>query len=163
MDGATERLHATAISVSHRAALIRGPSGAGKSDLALRCLSIGVSTVTPIAAKLVADDQTLVTRRGITLIASAPAAIAGRLEVRGVGIVTLDYTLEAIVVLIVDLGANEPQPRFPAPWPMEQLLGLNIPILRLDAFAASAATKVLAALRFPELPEVALTARSELR
>ena len=59
-----------------------GPSGSGKSDLALRLLDRGFT--------LVSDDQTIVSRDGDRLIASAPPNIAGKLEIRGIGIVDMD-------------------------------------------------------------------------
>ena len=61
--------------------LLRGPSGAGKSDLALRLIEAG--------ARLIADDQTELAREGKTVIARAPARIAGLIEARGLGIVKL--------------------------------------------------------------------------
>ena len=61
--------------------LLRGPSGAGKSDLALRLIDRGWC--------LVADDQTELKRVENALIATAPATIAGRMEVRGLGLVTM--------------------------------------------------------------------------
>ena len=86
MHGAVERLHATAIAVGARAILIRGPSGCGKSDLALRCLALPSSGLVTSPAKLVSDDQVLLTRDGLSLSVSAPQTLLGRLEVRGLGI-----------------------------------------------------------------------------
>ena len=63
--------------------LITGPSGSGKSDLALRLLDRGFT--------LVSDDQTIVRRDGDRLIASAPPTIAGKLEIRGIGIVEMEH------------------------------------------------------------------------
>ena len=74
-----ETVHASTVTNEGRAVLITGPSGSGKSDLALRLLDRGF--------KLVSDDRTLVKKDGERLIASAPPAIAGKLEVRGIGIV----------------------------------------------------------------------------
>ena len=62
--------------------LITGPSGSGKSDLALRLLDRGFT--------LVSDDQTIVRRDGDRLLASAPPTIAGKLEIRGIGIVEME-------------------------------------------------------------------------
>ena len=75
----SETLHASTVAIDGRAVLIPGPSGSGKSDLALRLLDRGFT--------LVSDDQTIVRRDGERLIASAPPTIAGKLEIRGVGIV----------------------------------------------------------------------------
>jgi len=61
--------------------LLRGPSGSGKSDLALRLIDDG--------ARLIADDQTHLAKKGHALIATPPPAIAGMIEVRGIGVVKL--------------------------------------------------------------------------
>src|SRR5262249_10210087 len=78
-------VHATSLALKGggrwRAVLLRGPSGAGKSDLALRLIDRG--------ARLIADDQTHLARKGRALVATAPPAIAGMIEVRGIGIVKL--------------------------------------------------------------------------
>ncbi len=154
MDGASELLHATTISVAGRAALICGNSGAGKSDLALRCLSMAASPLNPTAARLVADDQTIVTRRASELIATAPEAIAGRLEIRGLGIVTIEHEQRATIALVVDLSSKTPASRLLDPWPGAIILGLAAPLLRLLPFEASAPAKLLAALNFPHLPAI---------
>src|SRR6476646_10534471 len=61
-DVAEQFVHATAIAVGDACALIRGGSGAGKSDLALRCLTLGSSSVLPEPVHLVSDDQVLIKR-----------------------------------------------------------------------------------------------------
>ena len=90
--------------------LLRGPSGAGKSDLALRLIDAG--------ARLVADDQTALVRKGGILIATPPARIAGLIEARGVGIVRLargQLLARAPVALLVDLVPPERIERLPEP------------------------------------------------
>jgi len=76
-----ETLHASTVALDGRAVLISGPSGSGKSDLALRLLDRGFI--------LVSDDQTIVRKDGGHLVAGAPPTIAGKLEVRGIGIVDM--------------------------------------------------------------------------
>lgn len=154
MDGAVERLHATAIAVGQRAIIIRGPSGSGKSDLALRCLTLPSSPLIASTARLVADDQVLVTRDGVSLTVSAPQALLGRLEVRGLGILEVDPSPEAKAILIVDLVEKATIDRYPDPWPTADLLGLTLPRLYVSAFEASAPLKLLAALAMPSLPPV---------
>src|SRR6266851_2230729 len=92
-------LHATAVAIDGRGVLLRGASGAGKSDLALRLIDAG--------ARLIADDQSELHRRGDSIIVRAPATIAGLVEVRGIGIIRLDALAEAPVALIVDLVPPE--------------------------------------------------------
>lgn len=95
-DGETCLVHATAVAIAGRAALILGPSGAGKSGLALRLIAGG--------AALVSDDQVRLTRRGVGLVARAPAPISGMIEARGVGLLRVPVEAEAPVALAVDLS-----------------------------------------------------------
>ena len=142
-------VHATCIAVDGgggpRGILLRGPSGAGKSDLALRMIDQG--------ARLVADDQCSLTRNGDAaaahLIARAPAAIAGALEVRGLGLRDVPSLAEAPVALIVDLVAADAVERLPET-AHEEILGVTVSRLALDPFAASAPAKLRLALRGQE-------------
>jgi HPr kinase/phosphorylase len=131
-------VHATAIAIDGRAVLLRGPSGSGKSDLAVRLIDAG--------ARLVADDQSELARRGDMLIVRAPATIAGLLEVRGIGIVRVDTVAEAPVALIAELVVPEKIERLPIPR-TETIFELNIPLIELVAFEASAVAKLRLALR----------------
>ena len=135
-------VHATAVAIDTaaglRAVLIRGPSGAGKSDLALRLIDAG--------ARLVADDQSEVSRRGGLLIVRSPAAIAGLIEVRGIGIVRVEPVAEAPLALIADLVPPESVERLPSR-AMERVLGVDVPRLAVTPFEASAAAKVALAVR----------------
>jgi HPr kinase/phosphorylase len=93
-------VHASAVALSGRALLITGPSGSGKSTLALGLLALG--------AGLVADDRTRLTRDGGgPVIASAPAPIAGLIEVRGLGLLRVAPAPPAPVAVVVDLGIDE--------------------------------------------------------
>ena len=154
MDGGVDHLHATAIAVGDRAIIFRGASGSGKSDLALRCLAVPMSQLVSAPARLVADDRVFVTRDGLSLMVSAPTALLGRLEVRGLGILQVDPVQVAKATLIVDLVDKASIERFPDPWPVADLLGLRLPKLWISAFEASAPLKVLMALAVPSLPAV---------
>ncbi len=154
MDGALETVHATAIAVNGHAALITGPSGAGKSDLALRCLTLGTSAMLPHAARLIADDRVILERVGDQLMASAPAAIAGKLEVRNIGIVEIEPGLPAPIRLVVELGGSQRAARLPDPWPTKIILGLHVPVLQIAAFDAAAPQKVMIALQTASIPAV---------
>ena len=136
----TDRLliHATAVAIDGSALLLRGAPGSGKSDLALRLIDAG--------ARLVADDQCALCRRGDALIVRAPATIAGLVEVRGIGIFRLDALAEAPVALIVDLVPAEKVERLPARR-SATILGLALPLIALAPFEASAAAKLRLALR----------------
>lgn len=127
------RLHGSCVARAGAGVLIIGPSGAGKSDLALRLLSRAFS--------LVADDQVdiLVTEAGTR--ARAPAALAGLLEVRGVGIMRLPCLSDTDLKIIIAL--HDHYERLPIP---ERHPTLALPVVRLNAFEASAPGKVALAL-----------------
>jgi serine kinase of HPr protein (carbohydrate metabolism regulator) len=129
--------HATAVAIDGRAVLLRGPSGAGKSDLGLRLIDAG--------ARLVADDQSELRRRGDTVVVCAPASLVGLIEVRGVGIMRLAALDEAPVALIVDLVPPEAVERLPNPC-NEMVLGVAVPRIAIAPFEASAAAKIRLAL-----------------
>ena len=85
--------------------LILGEPGTGKSGLALRLIDepgFGISGVL-LRGELVADDQVIVTRDQDKLVASAPATLRGKLEIRGLGIVTLATPPSAPLALVVKL------------------------------------------------------------
>ena len=115
-----------------------GAIASGKSDLALRLIDGG--------ARLIADDQTVVTRRGDRLFAAPPAAIAGRLEVRGLGIVALDYAVDMQLAAVFDLVPQQTIERLPDDMTVA-LLNIPLPLVRLDPTAPSAAAKVRLAVR----------------
>jgi len=131
-------VHATAIAIDGRAVLLRGPSGAGKSDLALRLIDAG--------ARLVADDQVELRRAGGRVLVRAPAALAGLVEVRGVGILRLEPLREAALAMCVDLVPSAEVERLPE-IRCEDVLGLAVPSIAISPFEASAAAKLRFALR----------------
>lgn len=132
----SENLHASAVALNGRAVLISGPSGSGKSDLALRLLDRGF--------QLVSDDRTIVHRDGDRLIASAPATIKGKLEVRGIGIVELESLDGVPVALVVELTSDIQ--RLPDEGRERLILGAHVPLINVDAMTASAPSKVSLAL-----------------
>ena len=137
-------VHATSVALKQgrvwRALLLRGPSGAGKSDVALRLIEAG--------GRLVADDQTHLAKAGRLLIASPPKALAGLIEVRGVGIVRLargQLMARAPAGLLVDLVSPGQVERLPEPR-TEKVLGVDLPLMALAPFEASIVTKLRLAL-----------------
>jgi serine kinase of HPr protein (carbohydrate metabolism regulator) len=140
----TTFVHATCVALrvrrSWRGVLLRGPSGAGKSDLALRLIEAG--------ARLVADDQIALIRQGDTLVGTPPGTLAGLLEVRGIGIVKLgraQLLARVPIALLVDLVPDDRIERLPDP-ARETLLDVDLPIVKLAPFEASAPAKLRLAL-----------------
>lgn len=119
------------------AVLLRGTSGAGKSDLALRLIDQG--------ARLVADDQTELRLADGALLARAPDAIRGKMEVRGLGIAELAPLCDVPVGLVVDLVAGRSVERMPDSERCT-ILGVELPLVRFDPFEASTPAKVRLAL-----------------
>ena len=128
-----EQLHATCVIIDGTGTLLRGPPGAGKSDLALRLIDGG--------ARLVADDRVDLRLENGSIIAAAPPALAGLIEVRGLGIVKLDAVAQASIALVIDLVGAELIERLPAP-ESTQLMDITLSLLHLAPFEASAPAKV---------------------
>lgn len=112
-------IHASAVAVEGRGLLILGPSGAGKSSLALALMAQG--------ALLVADDRVLLDARDGRLIAACPPPLAGRIEARGVGILSAPPAGPVPVAQVVDLGRAETM-RLP-PRRSITLLGIALPLV----------------------------------
>jgi HPr kinase/phosphorylase len=134
-------IQATCIAIDGAGVLLRGPSGSGKSDLALRLIDGG--------AALVSDDLVSVALEGGQAVArlppKAPAETRGRLEVRGVGILPVPTVASVRLALVVELGGPRPD-RLPERETAE-IAGVSLPLLRLDAFEASAPARIRLVLR----------------
>jgi serine kinase of HPr protein (carbohydrate metabolism regulator) len=133
----SDRLHASCVAIGGRAVLIEGLSGSGKSDLTLRLIDRG--------AMLVSDDYTFIRRDGTRLLASAPPALAGKIEVRGLGILEFPHVDDVPVALMVSVG--EPVERLPEDGRAQNLIGISIPHIALAALETSAPIKLEHALR----------------
>lgn len=128
-------IHGTSVLISGTGVLLRGGSGAGKSDLALRLIDQG--------AELIADDRVEVRLDQGRVMASAPAALAGLMEVRGVGIVRRPFISSAELHLVVDLVAPDVVERLPEPeWTQVQEGTPRLPRIALAPFEASAPAKI---------------------
>jgi serine kinase of HPr protein (carbohydrate metabolism regulator) len=103
---AAATVHASAVLVGARALLIRGPAGAGKSRLALGLIQAADNGLLTFA-RLVGDDRIELAARHGRLVARPAQALAGLIEVRGLGIRRLDHEPVAVVDLVVDLGVVE--------------------------------------------------------
>jgi serine kinase of HPr protein (carbohydrate metabolism regulator) len=125
--------HMTCVAHDGAAVLFRGPSGAGKSDLALRAIDAGWT--------LVSDDRVVLTREGSRLLASAPPALAGLIEVRGLGLVAAPSASRVPVALLVDLVAPAAVERMPEP-ALTEIDGVQIPRFDMAPFESSALAKL---------------------
>jgi HPr kinase/phosphorylase len=127
---ATPTLHASAVLLGRRAVIIRGPAGAGKSRLALSLLqAAGAGAIR--FARLVGDDRIhAVAQHGSLILRPAPA-LAGLLEVRGLGIRRVPFEPVAAAGLVVDLGAAAD--RLPEAGEREtEILGIRLPRLTVS-------------------------------
>lgn len=143
-------LHATCLQLSSGGKdlgiLLRGKPGSGKSALALQLLeqpgSGLASGCPPVTAQLVSDDQVVLSNTGGKLVATAPAAIAGLLEVRGLGIVELPaVAIEASVGLVIDHAPAGSLTRLPERSRIE-LCGIAVAACSLDFSAPHAAARI---------------------
>ena len=92
---------ATCVAIGGRGLLIEGLPGSGKSSLALALIDRG--------AILVGDDGVLLERRGGRLHASPAPAIAGKLEVRNLGLLDFPTLADVPVALVVILDPAAPR------------------------------------------------------
>lgn len=127
----TETLHATAVAIAGRGVLLSGRSGSGKSDLALRLIDRG--------HMLISDDRVQTLAKGGCLLLSPPAAIAGLMEVRGLGLIRMPFLSGVAAALFVIL--DEESERLPQPeW--RRIDGIALPLVRIAAFELSAPLKI---------------------
>lgn len=130
-------IHATLVSFQNKGILLKGKSGSGKSDLALRLIMAH-------QAILVADDRVNLWSENNKLFGSAPQEIAGKMEVRGVGIAQLPFLNHSEISLCVDLVEDiKDIERLPLTEKIE-LEGLFIDRLRVYPFESSATCKIIA-------------------
>ncbi len=140
-------LHASCVALGDAGILIEGPPGSGKSDLVLRLIDepgYGLGNLV-LRGKLVCDDQTVIERRGDTLIASSPKPIAGLFEIRGQGVVKVDRLPEVELVLAVQLAKAAEIERMPEA-AFRQIAGVTLRQISIDPGQASAPARIRAAL-----------------
>lgn len=139
-----ELFHATCILIGGRGVMLRGPSRSGKSDLAWRLMT------GPLAARLIADDQTFVTVKAGRPLAQAPDSLQGLIELRGLGLLQVPFEAQAVLHLVVNLVPRDDVPRIAEPAHFS-LCGIDLPMIALHAFDATTADKLgLAARTVPD-------------
>jgi serine kinase of HPr protein (carbohydrate metabolism regulator) len=130
-----QTIHATSVVFAGRGILIQGRSGSGKSDLALRLIDAGGS--------LIADDRTSLKVENGKIIASPPAALAGLIEIRGIGLRRMAHVKESRIDFCIECVQRETIPRMPENAAL-MLHGVALPHYPLDPFEASAVAKIRA-------------------
>ncbi|CAN5442533.1 HPr kinase/phosphatase C-terminal domain-containing protein [soil metagenome] len=122
----TPSIHASAVLVGGRGVLIRGPSGSGKSRLVFDLILAGRAGQLPVAT-LIGDDRVRLTVHDGRVRVQGVPELAGMIEIRGLGIKTIDFAAEGPVELVVDLGAADGD-RLPPPESLKtRVSGVEIP------------------------------------
>ncbi len=100
-------VHASCVVLGEDGILIRGPAGSGKSTLVRDLIRLGA--ISGVFAALVGDDRVALTLRHGRLVAAPHPALAGLLEIRGLGLQPVDATMpSAVLRLVVDLAETAP-------------------------------------------------------
>ncbi len=124
-------VHATAICYGESGVMIVGPSGSGKSALALAALARARDR--GLFGALVGDDRVYLRAQGGRLVASGALHMAGVIERRGTGFVTIEHEPACVVRLIVELsGRGQSWPRLPEGPDGLTFEGVSLPRLALE-------------------------------
>lgn len=135
----SEAIHGTAVLLGADGVLIRGESGAGKSTLALALIDRG--------ARLIADDRLMLSTVHGRILATAPAPIAGRIELFGHGIVSVPHEHGGVIRLVADIVSDEGLERMPEPHQLSAtLLGIALPRQPVPSATSQAVRLIEAAL-----------------
>jgi hypothetical protein len=132
---AATTIHANCVVIGETGILIRGAAGSGKSTLARRLVAEAIRVGR--FARLVADDRVMLASQAGRLVARPHPAIAGRVELRGEGVLAVDHEPAAVIGLVVDLGVAGD--RLPAP----DAVNTELCGLRLGRVAAETAEQAL--------------------
>ena len=132
-------IQASAVAIEGRALILEGPPGSGKSSLALALIDRG--------ATLIGDDGVALAREGSRVLASPPPNIAGLLEIRGVGLVTLPTAADMPLALILSLVGEGHAERLPGMLVTRDFFGVPIPVLPFAPGTIAPAARAEWALR----------------
>lgn len=130
-------IQASCVAIGGRAVLIEGDPGSGKSSLALALIDRG--------ATLIGDDGVSLHRGGGVLLASPPPRIAGWIEVRNLGLLSMPTTASVPVSLVIRLDRDAP--RYIEQSDTAQRCGSDLPLIRLWPDSAVLAIKAELALQ----------------
>jgi HPr kinase/phosphorylase len=125
-------LHATAVVYGESGVLILGPSGSGKSTLALALMAR--ASAEGAFGALIGDDRIFVSAAHGRLIAWGADNMAGLIERRTAGLITVQHQPAAVMRLAVELGGRgRPWPRMPDDDDSLTVGGVTLPRLALDS------------------------------
>jgi serine kinase of HPr protein (carbohydrate metabolism regulator) len=135
----SETVHATAVLIGADGVLIRGDSGAGKSALALALIERG--------GRLIADDRLTLSACHDRVVASAPQATLGKIELRGLGVISVPHERSGVIRLVADIVDEEGLERMPEQHQLSTtLVGIALPRQPVPAATERAVRLVDAAL-----------------
>lgn len=129
--------HASCVAIHGAGIMISGPSGAGKSDLALRLIDRGAS--------LIGDDYIEIHLEDGQILLRAPEKIAGKIEVRSLGIFDCEHVSN--IPLKLQILLKRETERFPFDNQTETIMTMAIPTITINPEEASAPIKVEMALK----------------
>jgi HPr kinase/phosphorylase len=132
-----EKLQASSVAIDGEAILLIGPSGSGKSDLCLRLMDRG--------GHLISDDFVELSEKGEQVYVSAPSAIEGLLEIRGIGIKRVAFVEGAPLKMVFYLKDEKDIERLPEPQETK-ICGISVPCFDINAMTASAPLKIVTVL-----------------
>jgi hypothetical protein len=123
-------LHATAVVLGRTGLIVVGRSGSGKTELCLNL--VAACQAEGVFARLVCDDQVLLSSATGRLIATAPRTIAGLVELRGFGPAQTAHVAAAVIDRVVRMEPSAPRMPEPA---TESVHGIELPLLTVASDA----------------------------
>lgn len=139
-------IQATAVAIDGKGILMTGPSGSGKSDLALRLIQ-------ERGASLIGDDGVMITKKDKTIWLSPHRQTEGRLEVRGLGIITVPTLSTAPLVAHIECTVDTIE-RLPERSDLQKMWqGVSVFSVQINPFHVSSVHKVCVALDVAKNPQ----------
>lgn len=124
----TTNYHCSVLEIGGTGILIDGASGSGKTSLVFGLVER--SEVNGYEAHFVCDDQALLRQDGESLIAEAPSTIAGKIELRGFGILDISHKPSAAIDVVFRLVKEDEVERMPSP-EIVQLQSVTLPLVKI--------------------------------